>query len=271
MRKPTLAIGLAVLLLGACSVSSMRRRETGSDDVADMKARILELQRKAAVTDVELARLRQEVARLDTLLRRQEAGGVSSAEVGESGVASPSIPTPPPVVEDSDLELTASAAIRVSGEAGMTASTPSQPPAGAQPASEEETVGYRPVEPAAQALYDRGYTQFHEGRYLDAESTFQRFLQAYSETPLADNAQYWIGECRFARGDLSGALAAFRETIQHYPEGNKVPDALYKQGACLEGLGDLDGARLRYEEVVRRFPGSAAAAIAQERRASIGR
>jgi len=55
--------------------------------------------------------------------------------------------------------------------------------------SSDPVVGFRPVEPAAQALYDRGYSLFHQGRYLDAEATFQRFLQAYSETDLSDNAQ----------------------------------------------------------------------------------
>ena len=126
-------------------------------------------------------------------------------------------------------------------------------------------MAYEPVVPAAQALYDRGYTLFHQGRYLDAESSFQRFLQAYPRTDLSDNAQFWIGESRYARGDISGALSAFRETLQRYPEGNKIPDALVKEGDCLAEMGDRDGARRSYEDVIRRFPGSAAAVMAGER------
>ena len=127
----------------------------------------------------------------------------------------------------------------------------------------------QPVEPAAQALYDRGYTLYHQGKYLDAEASFQRFLQAYPMTELSDNAQFWIGESRFARGDSRGALAAFREVLQKYPEGNKVPDALIKEGDCLEKLGDRDGARDRYNEVRRRFPESGAAVMADDRLASL--
>jgi tol-pal system protein YbgF len=204
----------------------------------------MELQENATVAQVEVERLRQQVANLEATLRElaEQGGGMEVSEtvsLYRGNVA----------VEESDLSPM---------QVG-------QPTAGAELAGDPQ-VGFRPVEPAAQALYDRGYSLFHQGRYLDAEATFQRFLQAYPDTDLSDNAQYWIGECRYAREDLRGALAAFRETTQQYPTGNKVPDAMIKEGDCLRGLGDLEGARLRYEEVIRRYPGSAAASVAEERR-----
>ncbi len=138
---------------------------------------------------------------------------------------------------------------------------PALPPG--EPASPEG------LSPANQALYDRGYTLFHQGHFVDAESSFQRFLQANPKSELADNAQYWIGECRYSRNDVKGALAAFREVVERFPKGNKVPDAMLKEGQCLEAMGDVEGARVTYREVNRRFPGSAAAAVAEERRAKL--
>jgi tol-pal system protein YbgF len=123
--------------------------------------------------------------------------------------------------------------------------------------------------PAAQALYDRGYTLYHQGHFVDAEASFQRFLQTEPKSELADNALYWIGECRSSRNDLRGALAAFRETVERYPQGNKVPDAMLKAGQTLEALGDKEGARTTYKEVTRRFPNTAASAVAEERRAKL--
>jgi tol-pal system protein YbgF len=125
------------------------------------------------------------------------------------------------------------------------------------------------LSPTSQVLYDRGYSLYYQGHYVDAESSFQRFLQSSPTSELADNAQYWIGECRYARNDLKGALAAFRETVERYPKGNKVADAMLKSGQCLEGLGDIEGARVTYREIARRFPGSAAAAAAEEHRAKL--
>jgi tol-pal system protein YbgF len=123
--------------------------------------------------------------------------------------------------------------------------------------------------PASQALYDRGYSLFYQGHFVDAETSFQRFLQANPKSDLADNAQYWIGECRYSRNDVKGALAAFRQVVEKYPKGNKVADAMLKTGQCLEAMGDVEGARVTYREVIRRYSGSAAATAAEERRAKL--
>jgi tol-pal system protein YbgF len=149
-----------------------------------------------------------------------------------------------------------------------TSPAPSSPaPAPANPG--EEPAAIDPLSPANQALYDRGYTLFHQGHYVDAEASFQRFLQANPKSELADNAQYWIGECRYSRNDVKGALAAFREVVEKFPKGNKVADAMLKAGQCMEAMGDKEGARVTYREVNRRFPGTVAAAVAEERRAKL--
>jgi tol-pal system protein YbgF len=142
---------------------------------------------------------------------------------------------------------------------------PAAPPA----SSGEPAAAADGLSPGNQALYDRGYTLFHQGHFVDAEASFQRFLQANPKSELADNAQYWIGECRYSRNDVKGALAAFREVVEHFPKGNKVPDAMLKEGQCLEAMGDIEGARVTYREVNRKYPGSAAAAVAEERRGKL--
>lgn len=253
----------AMALLGAgCASTSQPAAQAGaSQDLAEMKERILELQEQAAVTDVEMGRLREQ---MDSL-KLQLASGASTtqAQLQETIVERPAAETPsapvgsmaPVVVESSDLESEPLTDTPVAETVVLeeTATVVTQPAA------------QQPVEPAAQALYDRGYTLYHQGKYLDAEASFQRFLQAYPATELSDNAQFWIGESRYARGDIRGALGAFREVIQKHPQGNKVADALIKEGDCLEKLGDKDGARERYSEVMRRFPDSGAAVMAEDR------
>ena len=270
-----------VVFLGACSSYGGSQPDPAvQSDLEQMKRRILDLQEKAAMAEVEMERLREQVARL-------EARPMVEEPIVEIAVVEPVVVDRPAVdsgwqganspqqgvLEESDLPLEQDSAVMqrptedqaeinppITGDAadGSTIA-PGSPDGGSG------TMANEPVVPAAQALYDRGYTLFHQGRYLDAESSFQRFLQAYPRTDLSDNAQFWIGESRYARGDISGALSAFRETLQLYPEGNKTPDALVKEGDCLAGMGDRDGARQSYEDVIRRFPGSAAAVMAGER------
>jgi tol-pal system protein YbgF len=265
-----------VVFLGACSSFGGSQPDPAvQSDLEQMKRRILDLQQKAAMTEVEMERLRQQVARLEARPQLEEP--VVEVEVVERPAVEPSWQgansQQEGLLEESDLPL---------GQESVVVQQPTADRAEITPSTTEDTadgsilapgsldrssgsIADEPVVPAAQALYDRGYTLYHQGRYLDAESSFQRFLQAYPRTDLSDNAQFWIGESRYARGDISGALSAFRETLQQYPAGNKIPDALVKEGDCLAGMGDRDGARQSYEEVVRRFPGSAAAVMASER------
>lgn len=287
---------LSAALAAGCASLPVRQDDTTAQELRDLKARVLELQRKAAVNEVELARLRQQVADLEAQLAGRGGGAAPGATAARRTTAPPAAPpastvarpraaAPPPAAarprdtaagEDPAADLPVRPQ-RVPEFEESDIEEPAPVPAAPPRRTEEPAAPARPApappetapQPAAQALYDRGYTLYHQGHYVDAEASFQRFLQGQPASELADNAQYWIGECRYARGDHRGALAAFRETVERYPQGNKVPDALLKAGQCLEALGDAEGARLTYGEVMKRFPGTAAATAAEERRAKV--
>jgi tol-pal system protein YbgF len=269
---------LAALGLVGCSTlaggSSERvaQPEAQSRDVAD--ARTLELQRQAARAEAEIRLLRRHLAALQVEVERLAA---AAEREGASSGGAVAFPPPTGVVSPGRFESTELEPMQVTPrseviEPEVTAAPPAPeviepevtavPPPLATGTVERETA---PVPLAAQAIYDRGYTLYHQGRYVDAESSFQRFLQAHADTGLADNARFWIGESRFARGDFMSALLAYQEVLDHHPTGNKVADALLKSGDCLLELDNAEGARQRYEEVARRFPGSAAAVMAEER------
>lgn len=284
--RPLLGALAAAVALGGCASTPLSPNRDLEAEVRELRQRVVELQRQAAVDQIAIDELRRKVEaleggrpapvstrapvrsappaervepppeRVEPAPRRSPPGAEPVRE------ARPPARLPEPLgadVEESDLEEPPAIERR----------NPPPGPGGAGTQAGAQAAGGAPIPPAGQALYDRGYTLYHQGRYLDAEASFQRFLQAHGDTDLADNAQYWIGEARYARGDVRGALAAFRETVSRYPEGNKVPDALLKAGQSLEQLGDREGARTSYREVGQRFPGSAAAVVAQERLAQL--
>ncbi len=263
MRKTALVLAIGLLATG-CGSGLMPARDPQPDELAEIKNRILELQRTAAMNRVEIDRLRQQVVALQSGLEGGGAPPAVAKPVPEPTTSRPPSVSEPPVRPPAEVEVTELEIVR----APQTIEPPTPPP----PASAAPAGGLAdPVSQTAQALYDRGYTLYHQGRYVDAEAGFRRFLQAHPDTSLSDNAQYWIGESRFARGDFDGALAAFREAAQRYPGGNKVADSLVKAADCLQRLGDAPAARSAYDEVIRRFPGSAAAAMAEERRGQLPR
>lgn len=274
MRPWATLVVLLAVSAGCTTALPGPEARRATEKLEELEARVLQLQRQAAVNELELTRLRQQVAQLEA------RAGVSSP--GSARAASPDLrprpvlPAPPPIrpeLEEDDLDLPPSEPVVVTPSPG-TASPPAAPEVAPGPPIASPAPGAAgplpPVSREAQLLYDQGYTLFHQGRHLEAESRFQEFLGRYPATELSDNAQYWIGAARMARGDHRGALAAFRLTVERYPHENKVPDALFKMGECLEELGDPEGAKEVYRELERRFPFTAAAALALERLELLG-
>lgn len=238
-RLAAAAFACALVGLG-CGGGFGGQATRSSADVAD---EVRQLRSASARHEVEIERLRREVARLGVAL---EAARTATTAPARPPVAPPRPPAP--AVESVDL-------------------APPPAPAPTPVAVEEPGQLDAPdsIPAAAQAIYDQGYTLYHESRFLDAETAFQRFLQGWPSSELADNALFWIGASRLARGELDTALAAFREVRSRYPVGNKVPDALLKIAEISERQGDREGALATYRELQRSYPDSAAATAARER------
>ncbi len=248
---------LALLTAGCGSSSLVSRRGGGDTTTEELKRRVLELQRQTTVHELEIERLQKRLAKLEQQGKRPMESLPESRTV--------------PPVREIPIETIGSPSIEESDLEAVSLGKPKAPPRVPSPAKspppqvEASPPVAAPISAQEQQAYDRGYTLYHQGRYLDAESELRTFQGQYPNSALADNSQYWIGECRYARKDIEGALAAFRETVERFPDGNKVPDALLKAGQCFEALEDRGGAVETYREVLDRYPTSSAAARAQDR------
>ena len=211
-----------------------------------LEARVRELEEQLAVTRDALERVRGVEEPGEIAKGALETAAAPGAAILEEELEEPQAPEP------------------VVADVGSAA-----PPATASPPP-TSSGGTEPPTAEALALYDEGYTLFHENRYEEAEARFASFVQSFPNTELTDNAQFWIGECRYARGAHEDALNAFVQTVERFPNGNKVPDAMLKAGKSLSAMGDTEAALATYEEVVSRFPESAAAAAAKELLAAAG-
>lgn len=252
---PLAILAIAALSAGCASTDTpgglIDRLRTPNEGVraelGQLEERVRRLETEASANDTENARLRERIAELAASLEE-----VRAAATAAPPPPPPFEPPPPPrvrVVEVSELENDTDRE-----DAAQTAEAVEAP----------ETV-----EATDGGLYDQALQAFMRNEYVEAELGFQRYLSAFPDTDLSDNALYWIGECRFARGDYRGAMAAFQQMLHDFPLGNKVPDTLLKVGRSLERLGDTDGARRRFREVSRRFPDTEAARMAAESLAAL--
>jgi tol-pal system protein YbgF len=90
--------------------------------------------------------------------------------------------------------------------------------------------------------------------YAEAVPRLRSYLRKYPDTPLSDNAQYWIGESYYAQRDFNNAILAFYDVTRRYPKGDKVCAAMLKQGFAFAELGDAADARIVLERLIQTHP-----------------
>ncbi len=171
---------------------------------------------------------------------------------------------------------------------GATSSVPpatgAPPPGGAPPGPSSSRIGEPSANPAKPTppeavvrpaagpaeLYDTAYADYTKGRYALAMQGFQEYLDAYTNTDLSDNAQYWIGESHYAQKKYREAIADFDRLLKDWPKSDKAPAALLKKGYALLELGQKAEAVVSLQYVVHEHPSSEEARLARARLKSIG-
>jgi tol-pal system protein YbgF len=129
--------------------------------------------------------------------------------------------------------------------------------------------------PAADALpvpggtdrenYEAAFELLKQQRYEAAGAAFGQFLASYPNSPLADNAQYWLAEAYYVTDQYEEALAQFQIVLSGYPRSRKIPDALLKIGFSNYELGRWNAARSALEQVRDDYSDSTAARLAEQR------
>jgi tol-pal system protein YbgF len=127
------------------------------------------------------------------------------------------------------------------------------------------------ISPEARLIYESAYLNYVKGNYREAISGFESYLKIMPDSPLSDNALYWIGESYTAMGKSQNAVNTFQELMNKYPESNKKPTVLYKMAIIYEEAGDKNTAKLYYNKLIKDFPNSAEATLAKDKLNKEGR
>ena len=115
------------------------------------------------------------------------------------------------------------------------------------------------------SAYQTAFNLLKDSQYDRAIAAFQKFLITYSDSSLADNAQYWLGEAYYVNKSFPEAQGAFQRVVDKYPQSRKRPDALLKIGYCQYELKQWDSAKGTLSQVATQFPDTPAGHLAQQR------
>jgi tol-pal system protein YbgF len=271
------AFFLAVLTLAAAGQDKSKKAyELVYDDVQVLKQQVQELRARIDGNTEAIGAIQEQLKALADLVR-QSIAGQSGTQEGLRAV--------PAQYQDilRKLDQLTLALQKISADlAARTVPSPAAP-AGA-PEVEPKTSAQAPAKPPAQdkpqqaqvqppaaptmspqEAYSVAYNDYLKGNYDLAVESFKLYRQQFPESPLADNALYWIGECRYSQRKFEEAIDAFDELILTYPQGDKAAAALLKKGLSFIELGRKPEALAALKLLVAKYPLEEEARIAQDK------
>jgi len=113
--------------------------------------------------------------------------------------------------------------------------------------------------------YQAAFSLLKNSQYDRSIAAFKSFLATYPQSPLAENAQYWLGEAYYVNKSYQEALASFHQVSQKYPQSRKLADALLKTGYCYFELKQWSNAREILTQVADGYPDTSAGRLARQR------
>ncbi len=143
-----------------------------------------------------------------------------------------------------------------------TEQTPPDPKAGGDTITEESAEAEAEEKPqttlppnlSPQEVYTMARSDYLKGNFQLAIEGFSIYKEHFAESPLVDNAMYWIGECLFSQEKYEEAITQFNELILSHPDGDKIAAAYLKKGFSLAQLERIDEALAVLKLMVSKFP-----------------
>jgi len=268
------ALILALPLVLAGQSKEKRTYELIYQDVQDLKAQVQELRVRVDRNAEDLRAIREELKTLADLVRRSIAN--------ESGFKD-DVRAVPAQYQDllRRLDQLSLDIQKISADLAARPAAPDETALGkalkgAGPQRKPEAKpgqapppGQLPAVPAAKIspteAYRMAYNDYLKGNYDLAVESFKLYRQQFPNSPLADNALYWIGECHFSQKRYLEAIDDFNEVIVAYPEGDKVAAAHLKKGISYMELGKKDEALAAFKLLISKYPLQDEAKIAQDK------
>jgi len=143
------------------------------------------------------------------------------------------------------------------------------PPAAGQPVGGAANSN-APQAPPADQLYNDALRDYNANKNDLATQEFTQYLQAYGNTDLAGNAQFYLGEIAYRQANFSAAVQAYNKVLDQYPGGNKSAAAQLKKAYALLELGQRDAGVQELRSLISRYPKSPEALQARDRLAKLG-
>ena len=156
---------------------------------------------------------------------------------------------------------------------GQETKTAAPPPAEKKQPAQKQEPQLPEKEPAAplpsslspQDTYNSAYADYLKGNFELAIEGFKMYRETFPDSPLSDNALYWIGECYYSQRKFEEAISQFNDLILNYPQGDKIAAGYLKKGLALAELGRKEEAVVVFKLLMSKYPLAEESRIAREK------
>jgi tetratricopeptide (TPR) repeat protein len=97
---------------------------------------------------------------------------------------------------------------------------------------------------------------FNSDRFAEAEARYMKFVEAFPQDPLCDEALLRAGMSAARQRQFVRANEIFGKLATDYPESGRLAESRFKQGEALLELGEFGAAILAFDEVINKFSDS---------------
>ncbi|MFW6005273.1 MAG: tol-pal system protein YbgF [Desulfonatronovibrionaceae bacterium] len=235
----------------------------GDGQTARLQEQIQDIRKQASSQEAALAKLDQQVERLNTAqerLRRETAERLMDLELSLEPVSN--APGPAPDEQEYSFKALADAS----------ESQPIPEELKKKPESEQKTQAApakantaETDDQTAQGVYRKALDLYYEGKAEQAREVFSTLIREYPSSSLLPNAWYWMGETYYMEKNYPQAILTFRQVLEKFPESSKAPGVLLKIGYSYEALKDFRNAMFYLGILVQDYPEADVASKAQEK------
>jgi len=279
MRKTWAGLGLAFLVaafLLAAQDRSKKVYELIYEDIQVLKKQLLAIEERQGRDAAEIRLLKEQM--------REFQNQIKALQKDQTGLQQglQSIPSQYQFLLDKIDQMNLTLA-RIAEDLLLLKSAPTSPPTAGPPPTEKPSTAAekkapekkkealaeepKPVGPppslSPQDVYNTAYSDYLQGNFDLAVDGFKIYRENFPESPLADNALYWIGECAFSQGHFEAAIEHFNDLILNYPQSDKIAAAYLKKGLALAELGKKEEAVMVLKLLMGKYPLEEEARIAQ--------
>jgi tol-pal system protein YbgF len=221
--------------------------EALQETVARQNDRITELEHGGGGGSGEVAKLQDQVSKLQAQLAAAQSQPSPSPGEGAAGASS----SPGP-----DL-----ASASTPGAMPTPAPVRAAPPPTWQAAATQE-LGSTQNDPGAK-LYRTGLAEMKAGKYQSALVKFQELQRRYPKSSRSEPAEYFSANALYELGQYEKSILQFNDVTMRFPEGRYASASLLREAQAFMKINDQIDARLTLQKLLNDHPSAAEAPMAK--------